>query len=160
MLARCLDVELAVSPVDVACAQGRYRRAGGPVPVLDGFLVVVVLVGLMVDDRQDLDEAESSSQAPQGRRLVGVEFGHRPAGLAPRWLVASGPKVQVDPAALELELVDLAFAVVLAAGLEREQFGISRELLQLGQQFSHRHAVRVARRAQLGMRVKLEVALP
>jgi hypothetical protein len=28
--------------------------------------------------------------------------------------------VQVDPAALELELVDLAFAVVLTAGLEGE----------------------------------------
>jgi hypothetical protein len=28
----------------------------------------------------------------------------------------------------------------LAAGLEREQFGISRELLQFGQQFSYRHA--------------------
>jgi hypothetical protein len=31
-----------------------------------------------------------------------------------------GPQVQVDPAALELELVDLAFAVVVAPGLERE----------------------------------------
>jgi hypothetical protein len=40
--------------------------------------------------------------------------------------------VQVDPAALELELVDLALAVMLAAGLERDQFGISRQLLQLG----------------------------
>jgi hypothetical protein len=48
--------------------------------------------------------------------------------------------VQVDPAALELELVDLALAVILAAGLEREQFGISRELLQFGQQLPYRHA--------------------
>jgi hypothetical protein len=48
--------------------------------------------------------------------------------------------VQVDRAALELELVDLALTVIMAAGLEREQFGISRELLQLGQQFSYRHA--------------------
>jgi hypothetical protein len=30
--------------------------------------------------------------------------------------------VQVDPATLELELVDLPLAVVVAAGLEREQF--------------------------------------
>jgi hypothetical protein len=74
--------------------------------------------------------------------------------LAPRWLVASGPQVQVDPAALELKLIDLALTVILAAGLEREQFGISRKLLQLGQQFSHRHALRVARRAQLGMQAK------
>jgi hypothetical protein len=46
--------------------------------------------------------------------------------------VASGPQVQVEPAALELELVDLALAVILAAGL-----GIPRQLLQLGQQFSY-----------------------
>jgi hypothetical protein len=106
-----------------------------------------VLVGLVVDDRQDLDEAEGGPQASQGRRLVGVELGHGPSRLPPRWLVASGPQVQVDPTALKLELVDLALAVILAAGLEREQFGISRELLQLGQQFSYRHALRVAWRA-------------
>ena len=41
----------------------RYRRASSPVLVLDGFIVVLVLVGLMVDDRQDLDEAEGGSQA-------------------------------------------------------------------------------------------------
>jgi hypothetical protein len=35
------------------------------------------------------------------------------------------PQLQVDPAALELELVDLALAVILAAGLEREQFTIA-----------------------------------
>jgi len=34
----------------------------------------------MVDDRQDLDEAEGGSKAAQGRRLVGIELGHRPAG--------------------------------------------------------------------------------
>jgi hypothetical protein len=38
--------------------------------------------------------------------------------------------VQVDPAALELELVDLALAVVLAPGLEREQLGVAREHLK------------------------------
>ena len=101
----------------------------------------------MVDDRQDLDEAEGGPQASQGRRLDGIELGHGPSRLPPRWLVSSGPKVQVDPTALKLELVDLALAVILAAGLEREQYGISRELLQLGQQFSYRHALRVARRA-------------
>jgi hypothetical protein len=59
--------------------------------------------------------------------------------------------VQVNPAALELEFVELALAVVLAAGLEREQFGISRELLQLGQQFSYRHALSVASSAHTEM---------
>ena len=90
----------------------------------------------MVDDPQDLDEAEGGSQLPQGRLLVGVDLSHGPARLAPRRLVPACAKMQVDPAALELELVDLALAVILAAGLEREQFGISRELLQFGQQFS------------------------
>jgi hypothetical protein len=37
--------------------------------------------------------------------------------------------VEIDPAALELEVVDLTLAVVLAAGLERDQFAISRQLL-------------------------------
>jgi hypothetical protein len=31
--------------------------------------------------------------------------------------------VQVEPAALELKLVDLALALILAAGLERERMG-------------------------------------
>jgi hypothetical protein len=34
----------------------------------------------VVDDRHDLDEAEGGSQASQGRLLVGIELGHRPAG--------------------------------------------------------------------------------
>jgi hypothetical protein len=33
-------------------------------------------------------------------------------------------QVQVHPAALPLDLIDLAFAVVLAAGLEGEQLGV------------------------------------
>jgi len=139
--------ELAVSPWDLAKAHRRYLRASGPVLVLDGFIVVLVLVGLMVDDFQDLDEAEDDPKLSQGRHLVRIQLGHGPSRLPPRWIVASSPEVQIDPAALELELVDLALAVVLAAGLEREQFGISRELLQLGQQFSYRHALRVARPA-------------
>jgi hypothetical protein len=39
--------------------------------------------------------------------------------------VTSGPKVQADPATLELELVDLAFAVILTAGLESEQLRLA-----------------------------------
>jgi hypothetical protein len=48
-------------------------------------------------------------------------------------LVAVGAQVQVDPAALELELVDLALAVVFAAGLEGQDLQIAREDLQLRQ---------------------------
>jgi hypothetical protein len=52
--------------------------------------------------------------------------------------------VQVDPAALELEFVDLALAVVFAAGLEGEDLQVAREDLQLGQQFSYCHPLTVA----------------
>jgi hypothetical protein len=79
--------------------------------------LIVVLVGLVVDDLQDLDEAEGGPQAAQGRLLVRVDLGHGPGRLRPRWLVAPGPEVQVDPVGLELKLVDLAFAVVLAVML-------------------------------------------
>src|SRR4029450_4878993 len=83
--------------------------------------------------------AGSNSPAAAGRRLDRPGRPHpspgRHAGrLAPRRLVASGPKVQVDRAALELELGDLALTVIMASGPEPEQLGISRELLQLGQQ--------------------------
>ena len=47
---------------------------------LGELVVVLVLVLIMVDDPQDLDEAEGGSQPPQGRRLVGGNLGHRPAG--------------------------------------------------------------------------------
>jgi hypothetical protein len=59
--------------------------------------------------------------------------------LPPRWFVASGPEVQVDPAALELELVDLTLAVVLTTRLEGEDLQVARQVLELGQQFSYRH---------------------
>jgi hypothetical protein len=59
----------------------------------------------MVDDPEDHDEAEGGSQPAQGRLLVRVELGHARSRLPPRRLVPSGPQVQVDPAALELELV-------------------------------------------------------
>jgi hypothetical protein len=64
--------------------------------------------------------------------------------LLPRWVVPAGPEVQVDSAALELELVDLAFAVVFAAGLKGQDLQVPGEVLQLGQQFSYRHALTVA----------------
>ena len=74
----------------------------------------------MVDDPQGLDEAEGGSKPAQGRLLIGVDLGHGRSWLPLRWLVAAGPEAQVDPAALKLELVDLALAVGLAAGFEGE----------------------------------------
>jgi hypothetical protein len=47
--------------------------------------------------------------------------------------------MQVDPAALERELIDLALAVVLTPSLERQQFCVPREPLEGGQQVSHSH---------------------
>jgi hypothetical protein len=87
----------------------------------------------MVDDPQDLDEAEGGSQLSQGRLLVGVDLSHGPARLAPRRLVPAGAKVQVDPATLELELVDLTLAVVLTAGLEGQDLQVAGQVLQFGQ---------------------------
>jgi hypothetical protein len=100
---------------------------------------------LVLDDLQDHDEAEGGSEPAQGRVLVGVDLGHGPNRLA--WLVAAGPKVQVDPAALELELVDLALAVLFAAGLEGQHLQVAGEALELGQQVSYRHPLNVARQA-------------
>ena len=98
----------------------------------------------MVNDPQDLDEAEGGPQPPQGRLLVRIQLGHGPRWLAWPGLVASGPKVQVDPAALDLELVDLAFEVVLTAGLEGQDLQVAGHVLELGQEFSYGHALRVA----------------
>jgi hypothetical protein len=66
--------------------------------------------GLVVDDPQDLDEAEGGSQATQGRVLVRstsamARARYRRGGL-------SGSQVQVDAAALELELVVILGRVV------------------------------------------------
>ena len=70
---------------------GVATSRGQDILVLDGFIVVLVPVGLVVDDLQDLDEAEGGSKPPQGRRLVGIELGHGPSRLPPRWLVATSP---------------------------------------------------------------------
>jgi hypothetical protein len=99
---------------------------------------------VVVDDPQHFNEAEGGSQPPQGRLLVGVELGHGPGRLPSRRLVAAGPEVQVDPAALELELVDVALAVLLAAGLAGEDLQVAGEMLQLRQHFSHGHMLSVA----------------
>jgi hypothetical protein len=118
-----------------------------PSLLLDGFVVVLILIGLrVVDDPQNLDEAEGSSRTTQGRLLVGVDLGHGRGRLPPRRLVAPGPEVQVDPATLQLELVYLTLTVVLAASLERQQLCVARERLKCCQHVSYRHAPSVAGR--------------
>jgi hypothetical protein len=67
-----------------------------------------------------------------------------PGRLAPWRVIPAGAEVQVDSAALPLDLVDLALAVVLAAGLEGEHFHVLGEPLQSDQQVSYCHALRVA----------------
>jgi hypothetical protein len=98
----------------------------------------------VVDDPQDLDEAEGGPKPAQGRLLVGVELDHGPSRLPSRGLVASGAQVQVDPAALELEFVDLALAVVFIASLEGEHLKVAGEALELDRQVSYRHLRSVA----------------
>ena len=92
----------------------------------------MVLVGLVVDDLQDLDEPERRSQPPEGRVLVGIDLAHATDRLVPRRVVASSAEMQVDAAALPLDLVELTLAVVLAGGLERQHLAVSGEALQLG----------------------------
>ena len=89
-----------------------------PVTLLEG-LRRLVLVLLVVDDPQDLDEPKAARSRRRAASWSGSTSAMGPAA-PPRWLVASGPQMQVDPAALEFEFVDLALAVVLAAGLEGE----------------------------------------
>lgn len=93
----------------------------------------------MIADLEHLDEAEGGPKPAQSRLLAGSTSAMSPPRLPPRRLVAAGPQVQIDPAALELQLVDLALAVVFAAGLEGEDLQVAGQVLELGQQFSHGH---------------------
>jgi hypothetical protein len=86
----------------------------------------------MVDDLQDLDYAERGSQVPEGGVLVGVDLARATGRLVLRRVVASGAEVQVHPAALPLDLVDLALAVFFAARLERQDLQIPGEALEVG----------------------------
>jgi len=54
--------------------------------------------------------------------------------------------MQVHPAALPLNLVDLAPALLLAARLHRQDLSIARKVLQRDQHLSHRHTPRVVAR--------------
>jgi hypothetical protein len=72
-------------PVRQAADELTLRVCRRPLlPFLGGLVVVLVLglVVVMVDDPQDLDEAEGCSQPTKGRLLVGVELGHDPSRLA------------------------------------------------------------------------------
>jgi hypothetical protein len=75
--------------------------------------------------------------APTGRQ-------RQPGHLTSRQVVPAGAKVQVYPAALPLHLIDLALAVVVAAGLEREQLGVARKRLECCQHVPYSHALSVA----------------
>jgi hypothetical protein len=99
-----------------------------------------------------------SPGAGSGGRGTAAAIGSRPATatgrrrrraaadrLASGLIVPARAQVQVDPAALPLDLIDLAFAVVLTAGLEGQQLGVARERLEGSQQVSHGHAPSVAR---------------
>jgi hypothetical protein len=72
--------------------------------------------------------------------------GQRPTRLVSRRVVPADAEVQVHPAALPLDLIDLALAVVLTTGLERQQLSVPRERLERGQHVSYSHPLSVARR--------------
>ena len=61
----------------------------------------------------------AKATGPTGRR-------QRPGCLELRRVVPPGTKMQVHPAALPLDLIDLALAVVLTPGLERKELGVPR----------------------------------
>jgi hypothetical protein len=56
-------------------------------------VVVLVLALVVVDDPEDLDEAEGGPKPPQGRLLVGVGLGHGPAGYRRGGWSRRGPQV-------------------------------------------------------------------
>jgi hypothetical protein len=72
---------------------------------------IVVLVGLVVDDLQDLNEAEGGPQPSQDVSWSGSSLAMGAGRLSPRWLVASGPEVQVHPAALPLQFIVISSRV-------------------------------------------------
>jgi hypothetical protein len=52
--------------------------------------------------------------------------------------------VEVDPAALKFDLVDLALAVLLTTSMERQRLSVPREVLERGQHVLNCHSARVA----------------
>jgi hypothetical protein len=61
-------------------------------------------------------------------------------------VVPTDAEVQIHPAALPFDLVDLALAVVLTTGLERQQLSVPRERLERGQHVSYSPPLCVAQR--------------
>jgi hypothetical protein len=59
-------------------------------------------------------------------------------------VVSRDTEVQVDVAALPLDLVDLALAVVLTASLERQHLRVPRKLLQRAQHLLNGHSAKLA----------------
>jgi hypothetical protein len=98
--------------------------------------------------------------AATGSRPAKATGRPRTRAAAPPSLAAGrlgGRRGAGTPGRQELDLIHLALAVVLVAGLEREQLSISRKLLQLDQELSYRHAFSVARPSHLKVRTALEV---
>jgi hypothetical protein len=118
----------------------------GLLALLDG-LVVLVLDVVVVDDPQVSTKPKAARSRRRAASWSGSTSAIGSSRLRPRRLVASGAQVQVDPAALELELVDLALEVVVAAGLEGQDLQVAGEALELGQQVSDRQLRSVARQA-------------
>jgi hypothetical protein len=56
-----------------------------------------------------------------------------PFWLASLQVISPDAEMQVDPAAVPLDLVDLTLAVLLTTSLERQHLRILRELLELSQ---------------------------
>jgi hypothetical protein len=79
---------------------------------------------------QVVDLGDRPGRARPGRKLLtlvhvmGPGRGRRHGRLASRRVVAAGAEVQVRPAALRLHLIDFAFAILRAAGLERQQLRV------------------------------------
>jgi hypothetical protein len=62
------------------------------------------------------------------RSIDGLDLLLGPSTAFAAWRGSSpDPEMQAHPATLQLHLVDLALAIVLAAGLRSQQFGVSRE---------------------------------
>jgi hypothetical protein len=102
------------------------------------------------------------ARSRRGRAVAGW-----PVRPAPR-PVPAGQAEGEQPAALPLDLVDVALAVVFAAALEGKQFRVPRERLECCQHVSYRHALSVAsqtlsvrrgRSACLGIRFSVGCAL-
>jgi hypothetical protein len=69
------------------------------------------LAGLVVDDLDDLDKAERRPEPAQRRLLVGGRPRPWPGRLPPGRLVPSGAEMEVGPAILLFDLVDLALTL-------------------------------------------------